>query len=288
MSTHEYKKENPSTYMVQDRESKAEIARLNVQDRLLSTVMHGVLAEQPDPELFHDVLDVGCGAGGWVIEAAETYPEMSLTGVDISQRMIAFAHTQAEARSMTDRVEFRVMDALRMLEFPASSFDLVNMRLGGSFVRTWDWPKLIDEFLRIVRSDGIIRVTDLELIERSNSAALTQLYEIFQCALYRAGHIFAQEPAGITDHLAPLLVQYGCKNVQTHAYQLKIMPSTSEAQAYCEDVQYAFHNLIPFFKKRGCAPSDYDAIYKQALKDMRQPDFHATWSFLTAWGSKAI
>lgn len=290
MSMHEQpqKKEPPSTYMVQDRENQAELERLRVQDRLLSMVMQGVLAEQPGPTLFHDVLDVACGAGGWVIESAETYPEMSLTGVDVSQRMITFARTQAEDRSVSNRVKFRVMDALRMLEFPASSFDLVNIRLGGSFMRTWDWPKLITEFLHVARPGGVIRVTDLVVNELSNSNSLTQLYDIFQCALYRAGHLFTQEPTGITDHLARMLSQYGCKDVQTHPYELLILQGTPEAQAYYEDVQYAYRNLVPFLKKRGCAPGNYDAIYKQALEDMRQPDFHATWRFLTAWGTKAI
>lgn len=37
--------ENPSTYMVQDRKSEKELARLTIQDRLLTAVMGGVLPE---------------------------------------------------------------------------------------------------------------------------------------------------------------------------------------------------------------------------------------------------
>jgi len=33
-------------------------------------------------------------------------------------------------------------------------------------------------------------------------------------------------------------------------------------------------------------PEDYDAIYEQALGDMRHPDFFAKWQVLTAWGTK--
>jgi hypothetical protein len=36
------------------------------------------------------------------------------------------------------------MDALRMLVFPDAFFDLVNLRCGCSYVRTWEWPKLLE------------------------------------------------------------------------------------------------------------------------------------------------
>lgn len=69
-----------------------------MESPLLQRALHVTLflserrAEQPDYMLFHDVLDVTCGVGGWVIEAEETYLEMSLTGADMSQRMIAFMY----------------------------------------------------------------------------------------------------------------------------------------------------------------------------------------------------
>src|SRR4051812_5369301 len=105
--------DNPSTYMVQDRKNKKELTRLTIQDRMITTKMGGVLPEQTDPTTFSRVLDVGCGIGSWAIDAARTYPMMSLVGVDISQRMIEYAQTQASAHQVSDRVEFHVMDALR-------------------------------------------------------------------------------------------------------------------------------------------------------------------------------
>jgi DNA-binding transcriptional regulator of glucitol operon len=32
-------------------------------------------------------------------------------------------------------------------------------------------------------------------------------------------------------------------------------------------------------------PDDYEEIYQQALKDIQQPGFVATWNILTAWGT---
>src|SRR6266700_1490603 len=112
------RKEQHSTYFVQDRSNKEERTRLHIQDQLLTTGMGGVLPEQADPTLFHSLLDVGCGSGDWLIEAAMIYPNMSrLVGVDISSKMLGYAHTQAEAQQVSERVEFLEMDALRRLEF---------------------------------------------------------------------------------------------------------------------------------------------------------------------------
>ena len=80
--------DNPSTYVVQDRKNKKELTRLTVQDRVLTASIGGVLPEQANPTLFCHVLDIGCGTGGWCIQAAQTYTAMSLVGIDISQRMI--------------------------------------------------------------------------------------------------------------------------------------------------------------------------------------------------------
>lgn len=174
------RREHASTYFVQDRSNQDELSRLKVQDQMLTAGMGGVLAEQPDPTIFRHVLDVGCGTGSWLIEAATTYPTMSLLiGIDISNRMVEFARGQAEAQQVSDRVEFHVMDALRVLEFPNNYFDLVNLRLGSSYLRTWDWPGLLQEFQRITRSGGTIRLSEADPAIKSTSQAHARLGELF-------------------------------------------------------------------------------------------------------------
>jgi ubiquinone/menaquinone biosynthesis C-methylase UbiE len=280
--------DNPSTYMVQDRKNKKELTRLTIQDQMITAKMGGILAEQSDPTVFGRVLDVGCGIGSWAIEAAQTYPTMSLVGVDISQCMIEYACTQVEAHQVSDRVEFRVMDALRPLDLPTASFDLVNIRFAASFLRTWDWPKLLVELLRLTRPGGVVRVTESVAHLTSNSPALTLLFDMMVCALFRAGHLFIQERTGLIDHLERLLDQYGCEQVQTKFHAMQYPAGTPEGETYCEDMKLFFQTTRPFIQKRGCASKDYDAIYQQALKEMSQPNFHGTWDVLTAWGNKPI
>jgi ubiquinone/menaquinone biosynthesis C-methylase UbiE len=279
-----HKDKQPGTYFVRDRQSQQEMLRLTLQDRMITAAMGGVLPEQPNPASIRHVLDIGCGTGGWMIEAAQSYPMMSLVGVDISQRMVEHARKQAVAQQVAGRVTFQVMDALVQLEFPSAHFDLVNLRLGVSYIRTWDWPKVLSEIIRVTLPGGIVRITDNDIFHQSNSPALTQLDEIAISVLYRAGHLFEQVGSGLTAHLAGLLEQHGCQHVQTKAYALKFQAGTTEGQAYYEDMAHVFQTTRPFIRKWGCEPENYDDIYQRALEEMQKPTFHSTWNLLSTWG----
>jgi SAM-dependent methyltransferase len=281
-----FSKERPSTYFVQDRQDERELLRLTIQDRMLTASMGGVLPEQPDPTIFRRVLDVACGTGGWVIDVAQNYPSLSLFGIDISRGMIDYARQQAKAAGVADRVEFAVMDALLVLEFPSSFFDLVNVRLSGSFMLTEDWPKLLSELMRVTHSRGIVRITEPEIIHQSNSPALTRLLQMFQCAMFQSGHLFTEDTTGITAHLPGLLTEHGCQPVHTKAHVSDYQAGTPEGDAYYNDMMHAFRTLRPFLQRWGCITREYDAIYQQALNEMQQSTFHSTWNLLTAWGNK--
>jgi ubiquinone/menaquinone biosynthesis C-methylase UbiE len=278
------KNELQSTYFVQDRRNKEEMTRLTIQDKMLTTSMGGVLPEQTDPKNFRRVLDVACGTGGWAIEAARTYPTMSLAGIDISDKMITYADERAKAEQVAERVSFRVMDTLRTLEFPPASFDLVNLRLAVSFVRTWDWPQLLNEFERVTRDGGIIRLTEADIGE-TNSEALTSLCRILLQAFYNAGNFFTDQRDGLTSELIPLLTRCGLSNVQTREHILIYHSGTPAIQYFAEDMQHLFRTLRPFFQKWTRLPEGYDELYQQMLIDMQQPGFKFRWRFVTTWGS---
>lgn len=279
------KEEHPSTYIVQDRENQHELVRLTLQDQLLTASMGGVLAEQPDPAALRHVLDIGCGTGGWVLETALAYPEIELVaGIDISQRMIAYAREEAERVQVAQRVEFRVMDALRMLEFPDRFFDLVNMRLGGSWLRTWDWSKLLGEILRITRPGGIARITEQEIMHQSTSSGQLRINRMVLGAFYRSGHLFTEESTGLTSKLPALLTQHGFSQVKSEAHALEYRAGTPECQTYIDDMTAASRTLRPFLQKWGTISEDYDEACQQLVTEGQSADFHATWHFQTIWG----
>jgi ubiquinone/menaquinone biosynthesis C-methylase UbiE len=281
------RREHPSTYFVQDCANTEELGRLQIQGQMITASMAGVLPEQPDPTLFERVLDVGCGTGEWLIEAAKSYPSMKrLVGVDINYQMIDYARSQAAAQQISDRVEFHTMDALRMLEFPKNSFDLVNLRYGMSWLRTWDWPKLLQEVQRVTQPDGVIRVTDSDLnVERCNPA-LKRLSDMFVQAFYQSGHLFTPDGNGLICHLAHLLHQQGCKNVQTRSHTVEFRADTPQGQRFSEDVKLMYRTIVPFLRRWTRLPDDYEQIYQQMLSEVQRPDFVKTVVLLTTWGNK--
>src|SRR5258708_28765580 len=201
---------------------------------------------------------------------------MSLIGIDISWRMIEYARAEAQARKLSDRTAFRVMDALRPLDFPDDSFDLINLRYGSSFMLGKDWPRLLRELLRVTRPGGIVRVTDSEMI-KTTSPAYNRLFQMLFCALYRSGHSLTEEKSSVPHELPHLLSESGCQRVQTKAYTLEFVAGTVGGQNFYEDARFGFQTVLPFLQKWGCATEDYDAVYEQAMIELQQPDFRATW-----------
>lgn len=278
-----YPQELPSTYIVLDKPNEDELIRLTIQDRSITTLMGGVLPEQSDASAFHDVLDIACGPGGWVIQTAQNYPTMSLVGIDISKQMITHANKQAEQYHVADRIRFRVMDALHKLDFPATSFDLINMRLASSFIRTWEWRQVIAEMLRVTRPDGIIRIIDTDPRGECSSPALAQFGTWLEQAMTRAGYYLEDQKTTLTEYILTLLEQFRCSQIQTKSFDLEYQAGTPEWQEFYDTVRYSFRTMRSFLQRRGYSSKDYDAICQQALNEMKQPDFHVTWNFLTIW-----
>lgn len=283
-----HQKQYPISYMAQDRSSPDEMVHLDLQDQMVTQHMGGVLPEQPDPTSFRQVLDVGCGTGRWIIEVAKTYPTIpALIGVDISDHMIAHAQAETQVQQMQNRVSFRTMDALRRLEFPDGSFDLVNQRLGLSFLRKWDWSKILREYQRITMAGGTIRITESSL-GISNSPALTLLNELLLQAYSQSGNLFTPEEDGLIKHLAETMTKYGIDEVQTQFYHIEYHQDPQTLHYFAQDMQRLFRNLAPFLRKWTRVPDNYEDIYQQMLEETQQSGFEARATILTAWGKKVF
>ncbi len=276
-------KEQSSTYFVLDQANKDELKRLRLLDHATTLGMGGVLPEQPDATLFQRVLDVGCGTGGWLIELAQALPSAALLiGLDANHAFIEYARARAAEVGVSARVEFHVADALRMLEFPTDYFDLVNHRFAWSWLRTWDWPKLLQEYLRVTCPEGVVRIT--EGAWSSPAPILTQLDALARQALYRAGHTFTEDAPGLIHDLTGLLDLHGLLGVQTRRHTLQYGMDTQAGREFCENIRLGYQTILPFVRKWVRVPDNYDELCQQLLAEMQQPDFTVTWDMLTAWG----
>ena len=188
-----------------------------------------------------------------------------------------------------------VMDALLVLEFPKDYFDLVNVRFATSFLRTWNWPKLLSELQRVTRPGGVIRLSEYERLS-SNDPATLRILQLAGESFYGAGHLFSEGKiedtyvecvVGVAHDLARLLDQYGVKNVQTRRSMQECPIGTPEGESFAEDFRLGFRGLMPFIRKWRGLPDDYETTYSAMLDAMERPDYVASWSVITAWGTKA-
>ena len=102
--------------------------------------------------------DLGCGPGHLAIELARAATDLQVTGIDLSDEMLAKAEARAERAGLADRVDFRTGDVAR-IPFSDCALDLVVSTLS---LHHWSDPvAVLDEIARVVRPGGAFLVFDL-------------------------------------------------------------------------------------------------------------------------------
>src|SRR5581483_12528370 len=114
--------EPPINTYVFDSESPTEMARLINQDRTITQAMGGPLSGIPDPSGLQNILDLGCGPGGWVLDVAFALPAAEVEGMDISRIMVDYAHARARTQLLPN-ASFGVMDITEPFDLPDASYD---------------------------------------------------------------------------------------------------------------------------------------------------------------------
>lgn len=277
-----------NSYLI-DAESGAELARLIDQDIVVTKAMGGLFPRTLDISKVHDVLDVACGPGGWAQEVAFQYPEMQVTGFDISQNVIRYAQAQAQVQHL-DNLTFRVMDATKRLDFPDASFDLVNARAMIGFMSRTGWPGFVQEAFRILRPGGTLRLTDGDDMGYSNSQAIEELTRRGTQVLERVGKSFGPpgaRNAGLTAMLGHFLREAGFVDILREAHAIDYSAGEPTHDSICRDIIVAFTLAQQPMERLGIiTPAESDALLQQAQREMLSDDFRAIWYFLSVWGQK--
>ena len=105
-----------------------------------------------------EAVDLGCGAGQLVMEMARKVPGLHVTGVDLSEKMLADARQSAQQSGLEDRVDFRLGN-VEQIPFPDQSLDLV---ISTASLHHWTDPlKVLDEVDRVLKPGGDYYIFDL-------------------------------------------------------------------------------------------------------------------------------
>ncbi|MDQ2902660.1 MAG: methyltransferase domain-containing protein [Ktedonobacteraceae bacterium] len=271
-----------------DGENATEMARLMLQDRLVTMSMGGILPERTDalPRASR-VLDLGCGPGGWVLDVAFAYPQSEVIGVDSSNTVIEYARAQAWTRGLHN-ASFQVKNILKPLDFPDASFDLVNARMIFSFVPAALWPALLAECKRLLRPGGTIRLTEGEM-PISNSESLEKMSGLITQALKMVKQSFSPDGRhiGITPMLGRLLRDAGYTDIQKKAYAAESSAGTELREGFYQDVMAGYKLVQPVLVGLNLvSQEEVDDLYQRMLAEIMLDDFCEMMFLLTAWGRK--
>ncbi|OZJ03260.1 hypothetical protein BZG36_03511 [Bifiguratus adelaidae] len=102
------------------------------------------------------VLDIGCGAGTWILEMANDYPDTEFIGVDVAN--IFPSDPPANAK-------FTQLNILDGLPYDDNTFDFVHVRLMLYTLKTKQWPALLADIYRILRLAGWVQLSELDIYQ---------------------------------------------------------------------------------------------------------------------------
>lgn len=270
-------------------ENAAEMARLINNARMLVRHMGGLMPEQPDASPFHETLDIACGPGAWVMDMAYTYPEMRVVGVDISELMVGYARTMAHEQGLTN-ARFQVMDALRPLDFPNASFDLVNATCIAEFMPRSAWPQFLAECWRVLRPGGVLRLTEYEM-GVSNSPAHEHLVGLYLRAMFDADRTFSSDGRhlGLLMMLEPLLQRAGFRHIDHRMYAVDYSHGSPKQEEWCQDLMLKVRLTLPFVARMGISTlPQLEVLAERMAAEMNSPNFCALWVYMTAFGVKPL
>lgn len=133
------------------------------------------------------ILDVATGTGDLSVAAMKLEPE-HITGIDISQGMLAIGRRKITRKGFGDKIDLVEGDC-QNLNFPDSSFDVAMVAFG---VRNFENPlRGLAEMTRVIRKGGMVLVLEFS---RPRHFPFRQLYNFyFMNILPVVGRFFSKD-----------------------------------------------------------------------------------------------
>lgn len=139
------------------------------------------------------VLDVASGTADFAIMTAQKLPDTAITGIDISEGMLAVGQEKIDRANLTERILLQKEDCLNM-SFEDGSFDTVISAFG---IRNFsDLEKSLHEMRRVLCEGGKLCLLELTTPVSQPMKALFKLYSHSVLPLY--GRLISHDKAAYT------------------------------------------------------------------------------------------
>ncbi|CAK5264502.1 unnamed protein product [Mycena citricolor] len=110
-------------------------------------------------------LDLGCGTGSWIIDAAKEWPECEFVGFDLVDVQIPLQLLSSEYESIAERITWVHGNFLtNKLPFEEDEFDLIHVHGIALGVPESKWGNLLEEINRVLRPGGVIELVEEDII----------------------------------------------------------------------------------------------------------------------------
>jgi len=114
-----------------------------------------------------NVLEIGCGTGRNLVQAARRYPQARFFGIDVSTEMLASAMAAIARAHLAGRIRLAQADAASTHPrdlFGVPAFDAVMISYSLSMIP--EWRTVLGEAARLLRPGGRLHVVDFGGLER--------------------------------------------------------------------------------------------------------------------------
>lgn len=118
------------------------------------------------------ILDIATGTGDLAFELIKLNPD-KITGIDISEKMLAVAGEKAKRKKINQIIEFQYGDSEK-LQFENDCFDLVSIAFGMRNFENMD--KALTEIIRVIKKGGMLAILEFS---KPVSFPFKQLYYIY-------------------------------------------------------------------------------------------------------------
>lgn len=116
----------------------------------------------PDHDSPKRSLDLGCGGGTWILDAAKEWPDCEFVGFDLVDVQVPTSLLEPDVANRISWVHGNFLTT--KLPFDDDEFDHVHMRGLGRGIPENKWGVLFEEVNRVLRPGGVVEVLEHDIL----------------------------------------------------------------------------------------------------------------------------